>query len=92
MKLAIELTKPFSDAVGTRKLELDFNGSTVGELLEFLSNEYPKLKDEFYAENGEITDYIIVFVNDKPISALEELDTEVRDGDKILFFFPISGG
>ena len=92
MKLAIELTKPFSDAVGTRELELDFNGSTVEQLLKVLVDKYPKLKDEFYTETGEITDYIIVFVNDKPISALEELDTEVRDGDKILFFFPISGG
>ncbi len=63
MKLRIELTKPFSDAVGKRELEIDFDGSTVEQLLKFLTYKYPKLKDELYTETGEITDYIIVFVN-----------------------------
>ena len=92
MKLKIELTKPFSDAVGKRQLELEFEGKTVEELLKILVDKYPKLKKEFYTEDGGVTDYMMVFVNDKPISALNGTDTGLNNGDKLLFFFPISGG
>ena len=92
MRLTIELTKPFSDAVGKRELELEFGGRTVEELFQFLTEKYPKLRKEIYSENDEITEYVIVFVNDKPISALDGMDTELNNGDKLLFFFPISGG
>jgi MoaD family protein len=92
MKLYIEFTKPFSDAVGLRNVEVEFDGTNVGHLLSFLTEEYPKLKNELYTDAGELTDYVILFVNDKPISALEELETKVMDGDKIMLFFPVSGG
>lgn len=92
MKLSIELTKPFSDAVGQKELEMEFDGSTFRNLLKALVEEYPKLKDEFYSENGEVTDYMVSFLNDKPISACGGLDAELKDGDRILFFMPISGG
>ncbi len=92
MKLAIELTKPFSDAVGKRELEVDFDGRSVEELLQHMTEKYPKLRKEIYGETGEVTEYVIVFVNDKPISALDGTDTGLKNGDKLLFFFPISGG
>ncbi|KYK30437.1 MAG: hypothetical protein AYK23_01100 [Candidatus Proteinoplasmatales archaeon SG8-5] len=92
MRLKLEFTKPFSDAVGRKVVEMEFGGNTCGELLERLSGEYPALSTKFYDEDGSVTDYLIIFLNDKPISALEGLDSEVRDGDRLLFFFPISGG
>ena len=53
---------------------------------------YPKLKDELYEPDGELTDYFILFVNDRPINALEGTETPLNDGDEVPFFIPISGG
>lgn len=92
MKLTIKLLRPFSDAIGKKELKLDFNGSTLAELLEMLVNKYPKLRKEFYTENNELTDFICVFINDKPISALKGTETELKNSDEILFFIPVSGG
>ncbi len=92
MKLTIELTRPFSDAVGKRNIEIEFPGSTVEELFVFLSDRYPGLEKELYSGNGEITEYVNVFVNDKPIYVLDGMKTGLRDGDRLLFFFPVSGG
>ncbi len=92
MKLKIKLLKPFSNAVGKSELELDFNGSTLDDLLKVLVDRYPKLKKEFYTKTNELTEYMCVFVNDKPISALKGLDSELKNDDEILFFIPISGG
>lgn len=92
MKLKIKLLKPFSDAVGKSELELDFNGTTIDDLLKLVVDMYPKLKKEFYMKTGKLSEYICIFVNDKPISALNGRDTKLKNGDELLFFIPISGG
>jgi len=92
MKLKINLLRPFSDAVGKSELELDFNGVTLEDLLKVLIKSYPKLEKELYTETDELTEYICMFVNDKPTSALNGINTELKNGDNVLFFIPISGG
>ena len=92
MKLKIKFLRPFSDAVGKSELELEFDGTTFEDLLNILVNRYPKLKQEFYTKTDELTDYLCVFVNDKPIAALNGINTELKNGDELLFFVPISGG
>jgi MoaD family protein len=92
MKVRIKLLKPFSKAVGKSELEIDFDGTTISDLLKIFVNKYPKLKDEIYNEAGGLTDYICIFVNDKPATALKGVETKLNGGDEILFFIPISGG
>lgn len=92
MKLKLNLLKPFSDVVGKKELELNFQGNTLGDLLFFLVEKYPKLKNELITEKNEITDYVSIFVNDKPLSVLDGLDTKLKNGDELLIFVPISGG
>ena len=92
MKLKIKLLKPFSDAVGKSELELDFDGATLEDMLKVLVNRCPRLKKEFYTKTDELTDYMCMFVNDKPISALNGINTELKNGDELLFFIPVSGG
>ena len=92
MKLKIKLLKPFSDAVDRSEMEIDFAGSILEDLLQVLVNKYPKLKKEFYTDDNELTEYICIFVNDKPISALNGIKTKLKNNDELLFFVPISGG
>ena len=92
MELTIEFTKPFKDAVGQEEVTLQFTGTTVRELLVMLIERYPELEGLFYSESGSLTEYMIVFVNTKPISALKGMETKLSDGDRIFILFPISGG
>lgn len=92
MKLKIKLLKPFSDAIGKNELELDFNGIKFKDLITVIVNKYPQLKNEFYTNTGELTAYIAIFVNDKPLSALDGINTKLKNGDELVFFVPISGG
>ncbi len=92
MKLTIKFLRPFKDVTGKSELELDIKGKTLKDLLKILVDKYPKLEKEFYTKNDELTQYICIFVNDKPISALNFLDTELKNGDNLLFFIPVSGG
>jgi len=92
MKVKIKLLRPFSDAIGKNEIELEFDGSQLKDLLNELVTKYPKLKNEIYTKNDELTDYICIFVNDKPFTALNGLDSILKNNDEILFFIPVSGG
>lgn len=92
MQIKIKFLRPFSDAVGKNVVAIDFKGTTLEELINILLERYPQLKDEFYTKNGDLADYINIFVNDKPMSAIKGISTELKNGDEILFFIPISGG
>lgn len=92
MKLTIKFLRPFSEAAGKSELEIDIEGHTLKDLLKMLVDRFPKLEKEFFTKKDELTEYICIFVNDKPISALNGLDTELKNGDNLLFFIPVSGG
>lgn len=92
MNIKVNLLKPFSDAVGKKELILRLEIANVKSILEKLSVDYPEFKDKVYDEKGEINEYISIFVNDKPLSTLNGIETELKDGDELLLFFPISGG
>ncbi|WP_087037960.1 ubiquitin-like small modifier protein 1 [Thermococcus litoralis] len=67
------------------KSELEVQAETVGELLEKLYNEYPKMKKEL--EKGAV-----ILVNGKNIEHLEKLNTKLKDGDVVSIFPPVGGG
>ena len=92
MKLKLKLLRPFSETVGKSDLEIDFDDKTINDFLKKLISQYPKLKKEIFKDNSELTEYICIFVNDKPISALNGPDTGLKNGDNLLFFIPVSGG
>jgi MoaD family protein len=92
MKIKVKLLKPYSDAVGKGELDLDFNGNSIKELIDVLVGMYPKLKDEFLAPSGELTDYMCIFLNDKPVTSTNQKEPLLKNGDTLVFFIPVSGG
>ncbi len=92
MKIKIKLLRPFSDVVGRKEFYLDFKGQNISDLIKTLVKKYPKLENEFYKETKELSEFVCIFVNDKPITALDGLDTILKDGNELLFFMPVSGG
>ena len=92
MKLTLKFLRPFKDIIGKSEIELITEIETLKDLLISLVDKYPKLEKEFFKEDHELTEYICIFVNDKPISALNMLETQLKNGDNLLFFVPVSGG
>lgn len=92
MKITIKLLRPFSEVVGKNELIIDFEGNTLDDLIKILIDKYPQLKKELFSETEELSEYLCIFINDKPITALDGLDTKIKNNDEILFFIPVSGG
>lgn len=92
MKIKVKLLKPFSDIAGKGEVDLEFEGDFTSQALDKLCQLYPDLRKELFDEKGEVSYSVNIFVNDKPISALEDVDTPLKDGDEILIFMPVGGG
>jgi len=92
MKLTLKFLRLFKNIIGKSELELNIKLKTLKDLLEILVEKYPKLEKELFTKKDELTEYVCIFLNDKPISALSLLDTKLKNGDNLLFFIPVSGG
>lgn len=72
--------------------EVELDGSSVGEVLTALSDEYPQTKKALFDEEGKLRDFICVFVNDENIRDLNGFDSALKSGDEVILIPAIAGG
>ena len=75
-----------------RKSEIDFEGKTVGEVLQNLVKTYPDSKKSLFDEDGKPRSFVNVFLGETNIKNLNGLDSEAKDGDTIMLIPAIAGG
>jgi molybdopterin synthase sulfur carrier subunit len=92
MQLELRFFASFREAVGQKVLEreYDIDRVRVGDVLHELADEYGDL--DFFAESGELREYVSVMKNGRDVTHLDGLDTALGDGDKLSVFPPIAGG
>lgn len=74
---------------GSRTVEV--NGSTVAEALEDLFAKHPGLRDRV-TEDGKLSSFINVYVNDRDVRYRDGLATEVGSDDTIILLPAMAGG
>jgi len=82
---------------GVRKITLNkdklrIKGKTVGEVIKNLEKQFPELQEKILDENGCLRSYVNVFVDQKDIRTLENLDTKVKENSQISIIPAIAGG
>lgn len=76
-----------------KKETVDLDGGTVGEVLERHADERgPQLTRKILDEDGEINQYINVYLNGHEVSTLDGLETAVSSDDEMRIVPAISGG
>lgn len=72
--------------------ELTLEGSTVGEVITSLADEYPETKKVLFGDDGKLREFINVFVGENNIRDLDGYDTPVKEGDEVMLIPAIAGG
>ncbi|MFQ5641225.1 MAG: molybdopterin-synthase adenylyltransferase MoeB [bacterium] len=72
--------------------KLEVSGDSIGELFDNLTNEFPNLKKHLFSEDGNIRNFVNVYVNDENIRHLQHRETPLQDGDVISIIPSIAGG
>ena len=72
--------------------ELAASGSTVSEVLADLFSNRPQLGDRLTNDDGVVSDFVNVYVNDKDIRLLDGGDTPVGEQDVLILLPAMAGG
>ena len=67
-------------------------GTTVGDVITNLRETYPSLGEQITDDEGNVRRFVNLFANDEDIRFLDELETEVSDGDEVSIVPAIAGG
>ncbi|KAM7458798.1 hypothetical protein BLSTO_00446 [Blastocystis sp. subtype 1] len=75
-----------------KKIELATVPKTVNELITYLKEKELSERPELFVDGDRLRSGILVLVNDVDWEVLEGGDTELVDGDNVLFLSTLHGG
>ena len=67
-------------------------GSTVGEVLRSLEQQYPGLAGQVIDGDGSLHKFVNVYLNDDDVRYMSSLDTTVTDADELSILPAVAGG
>ncbi len=91
MAVIVRIPTPLR-ALTNGKDEVHANGKTVGEVLNELEQHYKGLKARIFDDDGNLRKFVNIYVNDEDIRFMNNLNTNLKDGDKISIIPAIAGG
>ncbi|MCH8982167.1 MoaD family protein [candidate division KSB1 bacterium] len=71
---------------------VNLSGQNIGELLDNLMQKFPNMKKHLFSEDGQIRNFVNVYVNDDDIRYLENSETQLKEGDVISIIPSVAGG
>ncbi len=80
--------------VGSKRLELPLEaGATVQQVLDYLVQRYPALRNELLDEHGNLYRHVHIFVNGRDVPYLEHgMNTSLTASDVVDVFPAVAGG
>jgi molybdopterin synthase sulfur carrier subunit len=91
MAVIVRIPTPLRN-ITNGKDEVIVNGKTVEEALNELEKNYKGLKERLFDESGNLRRFVNIYVNDEDIRFINNLNTPVKDGDRISIIPAIAGG
>ena len=75
-----------------RNAEVEVKSGTAGDAINALASAYPALKAHLFTEDGQLRDFINLFVDGVNINSLQGLNTPVADNGEVMIVPAIAGG
>jgi len=80
-------------AAGTKMMEVDFHpGTTIRDVLDEVTQRYPVLVKFIWKDQGELSEFVHIFLNGENIRHLAGLDSALKPDDHVDIFPPLVGG
>ncbi len=72
--------------------KVSVEGSTLVEIIDLLHTEFPGIKERICDDQGELRNFVNVYVNGEDIRFLQGLSTATKAGDEISIVPAVAGG
>jgi MoaD family protein len=87
------LVPDLREAIGRKDIEVEFDGSTVNELIAHLIKMYGhKVRQALYDEHNKLDPMFQVLRNGQEWVTNDKLDQPLQDGDGIILMMMMAGG
>jgi adenylyltransferase/sulfurtransferase len=91
MALKVLLPVALRHLTGNRD-EVELSGECVGEVIDGLVRRFPELKPHLLNHEGQVRNFVNVYINDEDVRYLQEDRTPVKEGDVVSIVPSIAGG
>ena len=71
---------------------IEVNGNSINKVLEELFNAHPDIKGHLVEEDGNLRNFVNIFINGEDVRQKGGLDAEVSDGSDVRIIPSIAGG
>jgi MoaD family protein len=71
---------------------IECDANTMGALIESLENTCPGIKERLCDEQGNPRRFLNFYVNSEDIRFLDNLNTDLKDGDEVSIVPAVAGG
>ena len=94
MRIELKILLPvLPEAIGRRDLEVEFEGETVNDLIDYLVAQYGrKAKQALFDERGKLDPVVQILLNGEEWVTHDRLDRTLQDGDQVFFMLMLAGG
>ncbi len=72
--------------------KVNTEGATVREIIDSMESQFPGIKERLCDENGDLRNFVNVFVNGEDVRFLEGIDSATGEGDEISIVPAVAGG
>ena len=91
MSITVRIPTPLRKLTnGQDKVSVD--GNTLRSIVEELENKFPGIKDRICDENGEIRNFVNLYVNGEDVRFEAGLDTPTSSGSEVSIVPAVAGG
>jgi molybdopterin/thiamine biosynthesis adenylyltransferase/molybdopterin converting factor small subunit len=91
MSIMVYIPTPFRRLAGNQTY-VSAEGSSVAEVLDNLTSQYPALRHMIFDARDEVPGHINIYVNNQEINSLQGRETPVEEGDEVAVIPAIAGG
>jgi MoaD family protein len=89
MAVEVKVTSVLQKITGAKVVQGE--GGTVGELLTNLDAKYPGFRNQIM-QDGNLHRFVNIYLNDEDIRYLDQLNTQVKEGDSLSILPALAGG
>lgn len=90
MSITVRIPTPLRTLTGGSD-EVAAEGATVAQVIDDLERQHPGIKERLCDDKG-VRRFVNIYANDEDIRFLDNLATELRDGDSLSIVPAIAGG
>ena len=93
VELRLMALPALAKVVGGKRVEVDFAGDTVADLVNHLVQQYgPAAREALLDEDGNLDDIIQILINEQQWVVHDDLDTSLKEGDSVILMLLVVGG